>query len=251
MPDPANKATRAHAVRARLEEDIVMGLLMPGTRLDEKTIAERFDISRTPVREALQQLVSTGLAVRQPYRGVVVAQISHERLDALFEAMAEIEAICGRMASQRMTTSERAELMRLHEELAAASTEHSKPGYERLNEAFHEVLYRGAHNEVLFELAQSIRRQLSPYRRYQFHDPERIRTSFREHEAILQAIIERNADAAENHLRKHLMSAAAASIQRLRERSDQSEKLAGSKPMRADKVTLREVKTGTTGRRHE
>jgi DNA-binding GntR family transcriptional regulator len=213
VPQPREKkATRAETVGRQLEDEIVSGALAPGTRLEEKALAARFRMSRTPVREALQQLVSKSLAIRQPYRGVVVAEVSRERLDGLFEAMAEVEAMCGRIAAQRMTTWERAELTRVNERLAGASRVRGRQDYEALNEQFHELIYHGTHNETLASMALSLRLELSPYRRFQFRDAERIARSHREHQAIVDAIILRDPAAAEMHLRRHLLSAAEASL---------------------------------------
>jgi len=206
------RSTRAEIVCRSLEDEIVSGALAPGTRLEEKALAARFRMSRTPVREALQQLVSKSLAIRQPYRGVVVAEVSRERLDELFEAMAEVEAMCGRIAAQRMTTWERAELTRVNEQLANASRERGRQAYEALNEQFHELIYHGTHNEALASMALSLRLELSPYRRFQFRDALRIERSHGEHQAIVDAIILRDPGAAEMHLRKHLLSAAEASL---------------------------------------
>lgn len=223
MPQNSEKrATRAEIVCRQLEDEIVSGALAPGTRLEEKALAARFRMSRTPVREALQQLVSKSLAIRQPYRGVVVAEVSRERLDGLFEAMAEVEAMCGRIAAQRMTTWERAELTRINERLADVSRDRGRAGYEALNEQFHELIYHGTHNETLANMALSLRLELSPYRRFQFRNAERIARSHSEHQAIVDAIILRDPSAAEMQLRKHLLSAAEASLSAVSEASVQN-----------------------------
>src|ERR1700759_2249075 len=81
------KITRAAELRVHLAEEIVRGGLPPGWALDETDIARRFSVSRTPVREALRQLVASGLGDGRAHRGGVVAQPSIERLTAMFEAM--------------------------------------------------------------------------------------------------------------------------------------------------------------------
>src|SRR4051812_49966707 len=84
------KITRAEELRLQLADEIVRGTLAPGSPLDETDIARRFSVSRTPVREALRQLVASGLVEARPHRGAVVAQPSFERLTSMFEAMAEL-----------------------------------------------------------------------------------------------------------------------------------------------------------------
>lgn len=75
-------------VALQLEAAIIAGKVEAGTRLDEASLAERYQVSRTPVREALQILVSRALVTRMPYRGTVVSEITRERISELFEAMA-------------------------------------------------------------------------------------------------------------------------------------------------------------------
>src|SRR6185369_16305216 len=96
------KITRAEELRLQLADDIVRGALPPGASLDETDIARRFKVSRTPVREALRQLVASGLVEARAHRGAVVARPSIERLTGMFEAMAELEALCAGLAAERM-----------------------------------------------------------------------------------------------------------------------------------------------------
>ncbi len=86
-----------------IEDEIVTRQLPPGTRLDEVELAQRFAVSRTPIREALIQLASAGLVELRPRRGAIVAQISPQRLMEMFDVMAELEALCGRLAARRIT----------------------------------------------------------------------------------------------------------------------------------------------------
>ena len=89
-----DKITRAEELRLQLADEIVRGALPPGAALDETDIARRFNVSRTPVREALRQLAASGLVDARAHRGAVVARPSIERLTGMFEAMAELEALC-------------------------------------------------------------------------------------------------------------------------------------------------------------
>src|ERR1700723_1009480 len=102
-----DKITRAEELRLQLADEIVRGALPPGAGLDETDIAKRFNVSRTPVREALRQLVASGLVEARAHRGAVVAQPSIQRLTGMFEAMAELEALCAGLAAERRTAAER------------------------------------------------------------------------------------------------------------------------------------------------
>src|SRR5258708_26468561 len=102
-----DKITRAEELRLQLADEIVRGALPPGAALDETDIARRFKVSRTPVREALRQLVASGLVDARAHRGAVVARPSIERLTGRFGAMAELEALCAALPAERMTPAKR------------------------------------------------------------------------------------------------------------------------------------------------
>ena len=208
------RQVRSQSISTALEAEILLGDLASGSRLDEVALARRFGVSRTPVREALQMVVSRALAVRLPYKGVIVADISPERIDQLFEAMGEIEALCGRFAAQRMTMEERADLLSQHEAMASMALVGNSEAYEAANTRFHQLIYTGSHNEDFAEMAETMRLKLSPFRRSQLADRDRIARSTAEHAQIVEAIIERDGQSAEKALRRHLLSAAQAMLEK-------------------------------------
>jgi len=106
--------TLSESLHRILADDIISGRLPPGIRLDEMSLAERFEVSRTPVRESLQHLVASGLAEKKPHRGVVVSRVTRDQMVGMFETMAELEAVCARLASERMRPDERRQLRELH-----------------------------------------------------------------------------------------------------------------------------------------
>ena len=130
------RRTLADELRLALADDIVRGLLVPGAALDESELARRFGVSRTPVREAIRQLGASGLVEVRAHRGAVVARPSEERLIGMFEAMAELEALCAGLAAERMTAAERAALEAAHEELRALIHGGDPQRYHEVNEAF-------------------------------------------------------------------------------------------------------------------
>src|SRR5258707_1504386 len=112
-----DKITRAEELRLQLADEIVRGALPPGAALDETDIARRFNVSRTPVREALRQLAASGLVDARAHRGAVVARPSIERLTGMFEAMGELEAMCSGLSAERITPAKRHRLEAVHEDL--------------------------------------------------------------------------------------------------------------------------------------
>lgn len=202
------RKSRSDFIAEQLEEAVINGAIPAGSRLDEASIAAQFGVSRTPVREALHILCGRGLAAREPYKGVVVTQISAQRIDEMFEAMAELEATCGRLASHRMMMSERAELESIHHEMNALAEEGEHAAYNELNTRFHDLLFQGSHNSDLIAAAQTLRLKLAPFRKYQLKDKGRLKRSCSEHQQIVDAILNQDPKAAENALRRHLVSAA-------------------------------------------
>ena len=192
-------------LREKIEEQIATGELSPGSALDEATLVEQHGVSRTPVREALIQLAAQGLIEIRPRRGAVVTSIGPARLMEMFEVMGELEALCGRLAARRMKDSERAELVAAHEACEEARARQDSDAYFYCNERFHAAIYAGSHNGFLGEQALQLHRRLRPYRRLQLRVRNRMGTSFKEHEAVVKAILAGDADAAALALREHVV----------------------------------------------
>jgi DNA-binding GntR family transcriptional regulator len=141
--------TRSEHVRELIEEGIATGRFPPGMRLDEVELAERFNVSRTPLREALFQLASAGIVEMQPRRGTVVAEVSPHRMVEMFEVMAELEALCGRLAARRMLAPEHERLLATHRACENALDANDPDAYYYENERFHHAIYEGSHNGFL------------------------------------------------------------------------------------------------------
>lgn len=172
-----------------IADRIVTGAMHPGEKLDEISLAARFDVSRTPVREALQQLCAMGLVAREPNRSAVVATVSEQYLSSMFEAMAELEGICARLAAERMTLDERRMLEAEHRASAKLVHAGAQEDYAVHNIDFHTRLYRGAHNDHIYEMVTQTRARLAPFRRAQFRLPGRLAKSYDEHDAIVTAVM--------------------------------------------------------------
>jgi len=189
----------------KIEEQIATGELPPGCALDEATLAEQHGVSRTPVREALIQLAAEGLIEIRPRRGAVVTSIGPGRLLEMFEVMAELEAMCARLAARRMSDAERSALQAAHQACETARNAQDSDEYFYCNERFHAAIYAGSHNVFLGEQAQQLQRRLRPYRRLQLRVRNRINISFTEHDAIVQAILAGDAAAAAAALHDHVV----------------------------------------------
>ncbi len=186
-----------------IEQDIATGVLPPGARLDEMSLADRYRASRTPVREALRQLAASGMVEIRPRRGAVVATLGPDRLYEMFEVMAELEAMCGRLAARRITPGNRAALVSAHEACRQAASDPDE--YYLANEAFHQAIYTASGNTVLAEQCLALQKRLRPYRRLQLRVGNRMQRSFAEHERIVEAVLAGDGAAAMAALTAHVV----------------------------------------------
>ncbi|MZR31751.1 GntR family transcriptional regulator [Sneathiella litorea] len=196
--------SRANEILPVLEQDIVTGKLTPGTRLDETVLAEKFGVSRTPIREALNRLSTSGLVEIRPRRGAIVAAISVQDLMNMFEVMADLEALCARLAARRITPAEKEALRAAHVDCHALSGTENFDEYYVLNLRLHDLLYKASHNSFLEKQVCELRRRLSPHRRLQVRIPGRILASSNEHGALVKAVIDGDAALAEKLTRNHV-----------------------------------------------
>jgi len=199
------KLTKAQQIHQAIADDIVHGRLMPGTPLDEVTIATSFGVSRTPIREAIRQLAAIGLVETQARCSAFVATLTASELDEMFAVMAEVEALCARWSAIAMTTAERRHLLALQTESERLVSAGRQEAYVEANNRFHEVIYHGSHNRFLAELALSVRRRCAPFRRAQFETLGRIARSHAEHDAVVEAIQRGDADLAAREMRAHII----------------------------------------------
>jgi DNA-binding GntR family transcriptional regulator len=196
--------TRTESLRLQIADEIVSGALEPGTPLDEQELAARFGVSRTPVREAIRQLSASGLVSVRPHRGAVVALPTPSQLNDMFEAMAELEALCAGLAARNMTVPERRGLEALHNDLRLLVHEGDPASYHEKNEAFHAAIYAGSHNGYLAELTLMTRTRVAPFRRAQFRATGRLGGSYQEHDLIVQAILRGDQPGAGDAMRAHI-----------------------------------------------
>jgi DNA-binding GntR family transcriptional regulator len=197
--------TSTEEIRRQLSERIIDGTLPPGAVLDETQLAQDFSVSRTPIREALRLLAASGLVEQRPHRSTIVARPDRDALGGMFELMGHLEALCAGYSAERMTIGERRGLERLHEEMAAIVSAGDRIAYIGANEAYHSLIYAGAHNTYLEDVTRSTRQRLQPFRRAQFSTLGRLAKSHAEHGRIVEAILRGNSADAEREMRSHIV----------------------------------------------
>lgn len=199
------RRSNAQRLRDTLEDDIINGRLRPGDRLDPERLSARFGVSRTPVREAIQQLTANGLVRVAPRRGTFVTEIGLPRLIEMFEVMAELEGMCGRLAARRIDAAAAEALRDALDRCQDAAARGDSDDYYYENEHFHHSIYTAARNGFLADEARRLHARLKPYRRLQLRVRRRTRGSVEEHAAIVEAILGGDAVEAERRLKEHIL----------------------------------------------
>jgi DNA-binding GntR family transcriptional regulator len=197
-------ATLSEGLRRSLEEMIVGGSLKPGERLDEMDIADRFKVSRTPVREALKALAAVGLVEMGPRQGLTVAAVSIGTLLEMFQLMAELEGLHARLAARRAQQEHKKRMEAAHELLCDVLKRKDPQLFYDVNREFHEAIYDASQTEFLAEQTRTLRRRVAPYRRYVTFQPGRMIATISEHRLILDSILNADGDGAQRAARDHV-----------------------------------------------
>ncbi|EIE49986.1 transcriptional regulator [Salipiger aestuarii] len=198
-------ASTAQNIYDRLINGIASGEFPPGDPLAEVALAQRFGVSRTPVREALHRLEQANFAERGPRRAFFVRKMRASDLEELFEAVGELEAAIAALAARRMTEIQRRNLQAILEEGLACGDDAT--AYGELNARFHAQISQGAHNATLLACHAELTLRTQVWRSTNFtRDARRLDSSRAEHRAITDAILAGEPDRTRTLMRQHVAS---------------------------------------------
>jgi DNA-binding GntR family transcriptional regulator len=202
---PVEKRSRAaEEIVAAVENDIVSGVLVPGQRIDEVALAGTFGVSRTPVREAVLELATRGLVEQRAHRGAFVAEVTLEEIFDVYEVLAELEGLCARLAARRIDDAERSELIELHQQMGALLGAEHRTRYIELDYRFHGLLIRAARNTSLKDHLSQCLKRIAPIRRTSMEMTRNMQAAHAEHERLVGAVLEGDADLAERIMIEHV-----------------------------------------------
>src|SRR5215813_968676 len=204
-------------ILTRLRDHIVEGNIPDGGRIPERQLCEMLGISRTPLREALKVLAAEGLIELLPNRGARVKQLSERDLEELFDVMAGLESLAGRLACEAVTDEEIAAIERLHYEMYGYYLNSDMHGYFGVNQRIHESIVAAARNEALRAAYASFAGRIRRVRYSANFARKRQRwgEAMREHEAILGALRRRAGSELADILFAHLRNKRTAAIEHL------------------------------------
>ncbi|WP_182111247.1 MULTISPECIES: GntR family transcriptional regulator [unclassified Actinotalea] len=194
----------ADTVYATLRGAILEGGLAPGSRLSVPQLAQQLAVSRSPVREAVQRLVQDGLATEEPHRGAVVAVLDPSELLPLYEVREVLEGLSARLAAERGTPEEIETLREAYDRHAEALAGGASDQHVPLDLAFHAALRAAAHNSELHTSLDRVQGKIAVA--MLGGDPANwSHQAIKEHHAILQAVVDRRPDEAEQAARAHIV----------------------------------------------
>jgi DNA-binding GntR family transcriptional regulator len=202
----AMSTLKSHAIYAGLRERILSNEIGPGTRLVMREVANQYEASDIPVREALRMLERDGLVETEPYRGARVTTITAKEVEETYFIRSHLESIATGLAAERITDAELAQLDVLMAELQAAVDAQDGPRFSNLNHDFHHTIVASCGNDMLRELTMDIWRRHSGFQRVFRMVPERLATSQREHEGIMAALRDHDAERASQLALLHKLS---------------------------------------------
>ncbi len=185
---PPNRGRLTDLAYQRLKEDIDAGVFQPGTVVKEADLVMRFNMSRTPVREAVQRLLTEGY-IQQLHRGFVVVELSDNELANIYRVRGVLEGMAARQAATSSSRVDLALLKDIHDkEMDAARNAIPQESLGALSDAFHEALARASHNEFLISVLELARRRAEPYRRRLLQAPGMNDRVLSDHSEIIEAI---------------------------------------------------------------
>jgi len=191
-------------VVGQLRDLIVQGELAPGTKLNERVLAEKLGTSRTPLREAIKFLASEGLVELLPNRGAVVAALNPEKMQEVFVVLGTLEALAGDLACRNATEEDIAEIRALHYHMLAHHARGELASYFRYNQQIHIKLMECAGNATLAQIYRGLNAHMRRARYMANLSRERWDNAVKEHEEILDALVKRDGARLQRLLRDHL-----------------------------------------------
>jgi DNA-binding GntR family transcriptional regulator len=197
-------SSRSDGIYERLRSAIVTGQVRPNERLIEVELARQLEVSRTPIREGLLRLAAEGLVISRRH-GWVVREHTRNEIRSIYETRAALEGYCARLAAERATDAELKAIASLHRDNTAGLTVAARRNtLVDINEEFHDAIVHAAQNERLAELIRMNRTYYFNYRIAELYSDEEAESALAGHDAIVRALLDRDADCAERETRRHI-----------------------------------------------
>lgn len=185
-----------------IREAILKGTLKPGEKVAEPELAERFGISRTPIREAFRQLESEGYLTVIPRKGAVVAALSEQDVQEFYAIKSILEGYAAELAATRLTAREIEKLETINEKLKVLAKDGDVKNFFRIHNEFHDLFVKAAGNHKLTDLIHQLGMRFNRLRMASLSVHGRMNISVTEHERLIEAFKKQDGLEAENLVKK-------------------------------------------------
>jgi DNA-binding GntR family transcriptional regulator len=189
----------------QITQEIASGALRPGDRLEEEVLAQRFGVSRTPIREAIRSMVGRGLLEAKPRKGAIIRTLTSKEVLDLFEVAAELESMACRLATSSLTEANAQRIQACVKQCHDMAQANDRAKYSIANLDFHASIQAACSNQWLVDHLQHIGMHLNIYRSIPYDLRGRLKKSAQEHQAICDAILGGDGELASQLMRDHMM----------------------------------------------
>jgi DNA-binding GntR family transcriptional regulator len=199
--------TKKDVVYEILKEEIYEGKHKPGEKLVISHLAKHFQTSESPVREAMNQLISEGLIESTPHTGAVVSTLSPKEIQNIFELRIELEGLATRLAVEHLDENDFKEMRNILAESDRAFENKDYKSIEELNIKYHMTIYNKCENELLIKMIKDLWSNTNRYPSLFKRNDGHIERSIQEHKELYAALLEKDGAQAENIMIQHKASA--------------------------------------------
>jgi len=187
-----------------LKESIIKGFLEPGTKLLENKIAEKMQVSRTPVREAMQKLVAEGFVKTTPNQTMVVTEVSPEDVKEVLQIRGVLEGLAARIAAKKINRREIDELENVVAQMSLYVSKENLSSYCKVDDEFHDLILNICGNKWIIQIRDNLGSFIYRFRIKSLSVPGRLKCSLKEHQAIMEALKKRDSVEADRLSQVHM-----------------------------------------------
>lgn len=200
-------------VYIHIKDLILEGEFKTGDRLVERELAERLNISRTPIREALFRLESQGFVKTVPRKGVIVADISEKEIIEVFTILSSLEVLAAKLAAQKLDDETKSKFVEYSKKVADCLKNENDVDFSLLHSELNHLLYSSAKNAKLYEMLSGLSDYIRAFAKTGYKNPGRPEKSMEEHLKIMEAIINQEIEMAEYLTKIHIENSRKAYIE--------------------------------------
>ena len=203
---PANSPSLHEAIFQKLRSLLVEGAIAPGSKLNERELAERLHVSRTPIREAIRRLAADGLVELIANRGAIAVQLSLADVMHTFDVIAQLEGYSGELAAKNISHATLSELEALQYEMMASYARRDLSSYYKLNLGIHYLINQAANNPVLSQLFTQVNARIEALRFRSNQNGVKWEKAVEEHQEMIDALKARDSERMRKVMIQHVMN---------------------------------------------